>query len=157
MRRVVWVAVAAGLGSACVPSPAASPFPERLTAAIGTDSAISVIARSLREERLPVDGDVVAPGTRVLTSTFTVRPGGLGESTIRLRFRVNEDGDRVIVAFDAEAQERRRLIEVGVEDPREPRRLVGPHVINPNDREVIGRVRALLRRLAGYGIRADGS
>ncbi len=144
---LVWVA--------CVPAPPTSPFPERLRGAMAADSAVQVIAAALRAERLPIDGESVAAAQRVVISTFTVRPGGLGESTIRLRFRVSGDGDQLTVAFEAEAQERRRVIEVGVEDPREPRRLAGPHVVNPNDREVIGKVESLLRRLAASGLHAD--
>ena len=152
-----WVAAAIVLvWVACVPAPPTSPFPERLRGTMAADSAVQVIAAALRAERLPIDGESVAAAQRVVLSTFTVRQGGLGESTVRLRFRVTGDGDQLNVSFEAEAQERRRVIEVGVEDPREPRRLAGPHVINPNDREVIGKVESLLKRLATAGLRAAG-
>lgn len=138
---------------ACVPRGPAPPLlPLDLHATFAPESALRVVAAALRAERLPVDGDSVGAGQRTLTSTFVVRPGGLGESTIQLRVRCLPEGEGARVALDATAEEKRRLLEVGMEDPRDPRRLRGPHVVNPNDREVWQRIRTLLDRLAAMGI-----
>jgi hypothetical protein len=102
-----------------------------------------------------VDGTPIQAGLRTLTSTFRLRTGGIGESTIVFRFHaVVDESDSLAsrVTFDATAEERGRRMSVGVDDPRDPRQLSGAHALNPNDREAQGRVARLLDRLAALGV-----
>lgn len=155
-----WLLRAAGVVfvAGCMPGPRTSPLvPANLAAAVTPDSALRLVRAALLAERLPVDGDSVVPYIRTLSSTFRVRPGGLGEATIVLRFRATADapdGKGARIEFDATAEERRRALSVGVDDARNPRRLVGPHAINPNDHEVHQRIARLMDRLATLGVSA---
>jgi hypothetical protein len=136
------------------------PFPMTLAVAAPPDSALRLVRAALLAEHLPVDGDSAASFVRTLSSTFRVRPGGLGEATIVLRFRATSDapdGSGARVEFEATAEERGRALSVGVDDARSPRRLSGPHAINPNDREVHRQIAALLDRLATLGVSAAAS
>jgi len=149
-----FAAIAVTLVAACASIPKSAPLPPlSLATPVAPDSAIRLVLAALVAERLPVDGDSLQPGQRGLTSTFRVREGGLGQSIIVFRFRAALDppeGSRI--SFDATAEERGRAFAVGIEDARNPRRLNGPHELNPNDREVRQRLARLIDRLANLGL-----
>lgn len=156
MRSAICVLVS-WFAAACASAPVRGPMPPvTLTAPVSPDSAIRLVAVALAAERLPIDGDSLVQHQRAVSSTFEVRKGGLGQATIRFRLHATGDGPDSSfsrISFDATAEERGRAFEFAVENPREPRRLRGPHPLNPNDREVRGRLASLLDRLAGLGIR----
>jgi hypothetical protein len=157
-----WLVSLAGLMivGGCAPVHSTPPvLPMNFVVSAPPDSALRLVRAALRAEHLPVDGDSAASYFRTLSSTFRVRPGGLGEATIVLRFRAtadSPDGQTARVAFEATAQEHPRALSVGVGDNRDPRRS-GPHEINPNDREVHQRLARLLDRLATLGLHGAAS
>lgn len=136
--------------------------PRTLLAQIPLDSARRLLLLALEAEKLTVDGTPLPTGN-VVTSTFTVRRGGVGESEIRLRLRLARDGvdganiAATLLFLDATAREKNRLIAMSPEAARSPTLRRDPHPINPNDREALGRIARLIQRLWESGFVVTGA
>lgn len=149
--------VAVLMGCATTPAGSAGLPPYTLSVAASPDSALSLLRLALEAERLPVDG-VGVEGAASLTSTFSVRRGGIGEAEIVISGRVRAEptpphgGMSSILEINATARERRGMIAMSPEEARSPVAVRGNHhAINPNDREVLGILGRLLDRLSAGG------
>ncbi|MBL8983310.1 MAG: hypothetical protein JNL26_14050 [Gemmatimonadetes bacterium] len=130
-------------------------LPARLVSPVSGDSALRMVRTVLLEAHYVVDGDPLQDGLRTLTTSRVLRRGGLGETVLVFRFHAAPDvpgasGSRL--TFDVTAEERGRVVSIGVDNPRDPRQLRGQHALNPNDREAQGLVKSLLDALAQRGI-----
>ena len=114
--------------------------------------------RALDRAELSVDGAPVAAYNDVLSSTFVVRRGGMGEAEIRLMLRLRPEAESdsasvptTLLELDATARERGRMLTMSPEDARSPALSRTPHAINENDRETLGRIGRLVRLLEEGG------
>lgn len=135
-----------------------------LVAPLPVDSAQGIVLAALDAARLPVDGAPVTPPVRALTSTFIVRPGGIGEAEIRLMLRLRPDPSPdsarpsgTLLEVDATARERGRMLTMSPQDARSPSLSRTPHAINENDRETLGRIGELVRILESRGFTRRGA
>ncbi|MBK8057791.1 MAG: hypothetical protein IPK33_07930 [Gemmatimonadetes bacterium] len=129
--------------------------PYTLMSATTLDSARSLVREALDSARMTVDGAPAADAD-VVTSTFVVRRGGMGEAEIRLRVRLQRepaDDARagIVLVVDATARDRNRMLTMSPEEMRSPRMSRDPHPINENDRESLQRIARLLDLLKQRG------
>ena len=117
---------------------------------VPSDSARGLLLAAMRTERVPIDGDGQIPG-RVVTSTYSVRRGGIGESEVRLRFVVEPDASgAALILVEAVGTDKMRSIAM-TGDRTAPARRPGPHPVTPDDLEALRPVQRLLRRLETLG------
>lgn len=124
----------------------AFPFPR--------DSARSLLLAAMQAERIPIDGGGDAPGSTV-SSTYTVRRGGIGESSIRLRFVIEPDeAGTTLIMLEAIATDRVRSI-VMTGDRSQPAQRPEPRAVPASDLDALRPVQRLLRRLESSGGRVS--
>lgn len=132
--------------------------PVSYTSTISIDSARALVTAAFESAKLPVDGGATVPRAPIVSSTFTLRKGGMGEAEVRIMARIREEetGDsatkqQAVVDVDATARERNRMLTMSPEDARSPVRSRETHPINANDQEALAKVSALLRALEARG------
>ena len=127
--------------------PARDVPPLAISFGVSQDSARAILVAALRAERLPVDGGNVP---HVVSSTYPVRRGGLGEGTIRIRFAVDPDnGGNAVIIVEAVQTERRRSMVLGGD--RNPPVQPAVRPVATSDVEALRPLQRVLRRLEEAG------
>ncbi|MGQ0647018.1 MAG: hypothetical protein ACT4P7_05575 [Gemmatimonadaceae bacterium] len=122
-----------------------------LTVAFGLspDSARTLLLEAMRTERVAVEGDGQNSGS-VVTTSYTVRRGGMGESLIRLRFVIEpDDAGASLILLEAIATDRVRGPTVG--DRTSAAQRAEAREVPANDLEALRPVQRILRRLEALG------
>lgn len=153
---VAHVAAIAFAGACATGAPRVAPPPHTLTANAPLDRARLLVRAALDSAGIALDGNPPADAD-VVTGTFVVRRGGMGEAEIRVRLRLTNDGgsaagEGVVLAVDATARDRHRAIAMMTpEEARSPRMSNVPHPIQSNDRDALQRIGRLLDQLRQSG------
>ncbi|MBC7894603.1 MAG: hypothetical protein H7066_04270 [Cytophagaceae bacterium] len=147
------LASCAALLDACATTriPARDVPPLTVAFPVGVDSTRALVLGAMRAAQLPIDGGGSDPSARTISSSYTVRRGGIGESAVRVRLALEPDGATVtLVAIEAVATDRGRSLSVGA-DRNAPVQRPSTREVGGNDIEALRPVQRLLRQLESLG------
>lgn len=151
LRVVLATCAALIAGCATTRIPARDVPPLTVAFPFGVDSTRALVLGAMRSAQLPIDGGGGDPTSRVISSSYTVRRGGIGESAVRVRLGLEPDGAAItLVAIDVVATDRGRSLSVGG-DRNAPVQRPSTHEVGGNDIEALRPVQRLLRQLESSG------
>lgn len=128
--------------------PARDVPPLTMAVAVPNDSARALLLEAMRSERVPIDGN--GHDGSVVTSTYKVRRGGIGEAEVRLRFLLaTDDAGSTLIEVEGISTERPRGIGAG--DRGAAAQRAQAREIPPNDLEALRPLQRILRRLEAAG------
>lgn len=152
MHPRIVLATSAVLVAGCATSiPARDVPPLTVAFPLSVDSTRTLVLGAMRTAQLPIDGGGGDASTRMISSSYPVRRGGIGESAVRVRLALEPDGAAVtLVLIEAVATDRGRSLTVGG-DRNAPVQRPSTHEVGGNDIEALRPVQRLLRQLESLG------
>lgn len=155
LRLVVAPCVALLGACATTRIPARDVPPLTVAFPVSVDSTRTLVLGAMRAAQVPIDGGGGEPSMRMISSSYTVRRGGIGESAVRVRLALEPAGAAVtLVAMEVVATDRGRSLSVGA-DRNAPVQRPSTHEVGGNDIEALRPVQRLLRQLESLGGRVS--